>query len=180
MDDETLNIYNNALTASNHTNKTPFKSIGSNEKISLPTDGKNNKLVCNSPGIYAIMLAIGYKNGVADDINVSYRELDASYSMFILSSKLTDDTFFDYKTLRNADNFIAVATVNLYTTINVDSVFEGVNGTETIATSISDIHEKYPDMVFMDTATGWKIDYNLFESGKFTFNRNYVLYLTSK
>lgn len=126
------------------------------------------------------MVAIGYKNGVADDINVSYRELDASYSMFILSSKPTDDTFFDYKTLRNADNFITVATVNLYTTINVDSVFEGVNGTETIATSISDIHEKYADMVFMDTATGWKIDYNLFESGKFTLNRNYVLYLTSK
>lgn len=180
MDDETLNLYNNALTASNHTNKTPFKSIGKNEKISLPTDGKNNKLVCNSPGIYAIMVAIEYKNGVADDINVSYRELDASYSMFILSSKPTDDTFFDYKTLRNADNFIAVATFNLYTAITLDSVFEGVNGTETIVTSIAEIYKKYPNMIFMDTATGWKIDYNLFASGNFILNRNYVLYLTSK
>lgn len=180
MDDETLNLYNNALTASNHTNKTPFKSIGNNEKISLPTDGKNNKLVCNSPGIYAIMVAIEYKNGVADDINVSYRELDASYSMFILSSKPTDDTFFDYKTLRNADNFIAVATFNLYTAITLDSVFEGVNGTETIVTSIAEIYKKYPNMIFMDTATGWKIDYNLFASGNFILNRNYVLYLTSK
>ena len=68
----------------------------------------------------------------------------------------------------------------MYTAITLDSVFEGVNGTETIVTSIAEIYKKYPNMIFMDTATGWKIDYNLFASGNFILNRNYVLYLTSK
>ena len=48
MDEETLGVYNNALMASNHSNKTLFVSAGSDKNISLvTTNGNNNKMVCN-------------------------------------------------------------------------------------------------------------------------------------
>lgn len=181
MDDDTLNTYNNALTASNHSNKSPFISVGNDKKISLvTTNGKNNKLVCNSPGIYGIMIAIDYKDGVASNISVSYRELDASYFIFILKSKPAADTFFDYDALKSSNEFLAVATFNLYSSISETSVFQGDSDGASIELTIKQIHETYPNKMFIDTGTGWEINYDLFESGKFILNRNYVLYLESK
>lgn len=181
MDEDVLSVYNSELALSTHTNKTPFKSVGDDQKIELvSTDGKNNKLVCTAPGIYGIMVAIEYQDGVASNISVSYRELDASYFIFILKSRPVSDTFFDYDELKNSDDFLAVATFNLYSSITTTSVFQGESEGTSTEITIQQIHELYPNMAFVDTATGWEIDYSLFESGKFTLNRNYVLYLDSK
>ena len=179
MDTDTIDTYNNALTASNHNNKTPFVSVASNQNISLvTTNGKNNKLVCTQPGIYAIMVAIEYEDGVASNISVAYRKLDAKYSIFILKSMPTADTFFDSNSLKASDEFLAMATYDLYDTINVTTpTFETVSATGSTTTTLAKIHKKYPNMIFVDTATGWEIKYSLFESGKFVINRNYVIYL---
>lgn len=175
MDEETLGVYNNALMASNHSNKTLFVSAGSNKNISLvTTNGKNNKMVCNKAGIYAIMVAIEYKDGVASNISVSYRELDASYFIFILKSKPTDDTFFDSKALQTSNEFLAMGSFSLYSSIIDTIAFQGKNSE---GLTIKQIHEAYPNMAFVDTATGWEIKYSLFKSGKFILNRNYVIYL---
>lgn len=175
MDADTLNIYNNALTASNHSNKTPFVSVGSGKNISLvTTNGKNNKMVCNKAGIYAIMVAIEYKDGVASNISVSYRELDASYFIFILKSKPTDDTFFNSEALETSNDFLAMGSFSLYSSI-IDTIV--LKGKSSEGLTIKQIHEAYPNMAFVDTATGWEIKYSLFESGKFILNRNYVIYL---
>lgn len=181
MDNDILDVYNSALSSSNHINKTPFKSIGSHQKINLvSTNEKNNKLVCTSSGIYGIMVAIEYKEGVASNISVSYRELDASYFIFILKSRPTNETFFDYDELKNSEDFLAVATFNLYSSITINSIFQSEKEGITTEITIQQIHQLYPNMAFVDTATGWKIDYSLFESGKFILNRNFVLYLDSK
>ena len=47
------------------------------------------------------------------------------------------------------------------------------------ALNIKQIHEMYPNMMLIDTATGWEIKYSLFENKQFILNRNYVLYLKS-
>lgn len=47
------------------------------------------------------------------------------------------------------------------------------------ALNIKQIHEMYPNMILIDTATGWEIKYSLFENKQFILNRNYVLYLKS-
>ena len=127
-------------------------------------------------GIYGIMIAIEYKEGVASNISVSYRELDASYFIFILKSRPTNDTFFIYDELKNSEVFLAVATFNLYSSITTNSIFQGEKEGITTEIIIQQIHQLYPNMAFVDTATGWKINYSLFESGKFILNRNFVLY----
>lgn len=175
MKDDILSTYNDAMQASTHTNKTPFVSVGSSAKMSLvSTNGKTNKIVCNSAGIYGIMIAVKYKDGIASEISVSYRELDASYFIFVLKSKPSADTFFDYEELKNSDEFLAVATFNLYSNVTASSVFQDENSSEI---TISQIEQLYPNKVLKDTATGWEIKYSLFEKGKFVLNRNYVLYL---
>ena len=175
MDEETLGVYNNALMASNHSNKTLFVSAGSDKNISLvTTNGNNNKMVCNKAGIYAIMVAIEYKDGVASNISVSYRELDASYFIFILKSKPTDDTFFNSEALQSSNDSLAMGSFSLYSSIIDTIVLKGKNSE---GLTIKQIHEAYPNMAFVDTATGWEIKYSLFESGKFILNRNYVIYL---
>lgn len=177
MSEEILDTYNNALRLSNHTNKTPFASVDDSAKINLDTSAATiNKLICKTSGIYEIMVAISYKNGEASNISVSYRELDASYFIFILKSKPTDDFFFDYDELTKSDTFLAVATFNLYSPINSTSIFQGVDNSEI---NIAKIKQAYPNMVLKDSATGWEIKYSLFDSGKFILNRNYVLYLDS-
>ena len=47
------------------------------------------------------------------------------------------------------------------------------------ALNIKQIHEMYPNMILIDTVTGWEIKYSLFENKQFILNRNYVLYLKS-
>lgn len=177
MSEDVLDTYNNALLLSNHTNKIPFASVDDNAKINMDTSGdKINKLICNASGIYEIMVAINYRNGQASNVSVSYRELDASYFVFILKSKPSNDFFFDYDELTKSDNFLAVATFNLYSAITSTSVFQGVDNTEI---NIDKIRQEYSNMVLKDTATGWEIKYSLFDNGKFILNRNYVLYLDS-
>lgn len=178
MSNELLNYYNNSLLLSSHTNKTPFISVDDGQKINLSsTDGKINKMVCNDSGIYGILLAIDYKDGLPSTISLSFRELDASYFMFILKSKPETDFFLDYDELMNSDKFLAVATFNLFTPITTSSVFQGRGEATSIDITIQKIHSLYPSMSFIDTATGWEIPYSLFESGQFILNRNYVLYL---
>lgn len=120
------------------------------------------------------MVAIEYKDGVASNISVSYRELDASYFIFILKSKPTDDTFFNSEALETSNDFLAMGSFSLYSSI-IDTIV--LKGKSSEGLTIKQIHEAYPNMAFVDTATGWEIKYSLFESGKFILNRNYVIYL---
>ena len=73
------------------------------------------------------MVAIEYKDGVASNISVSYCELDASYFIFILKSKPTDDTFFDSKALQTSNKFLAMGSFGLYSSIIDTIAFQGKN-----------------------------------------------------
>ena len=103
---------------------------------------------------YGIMVAIEYKEGIASNISVSYRELDASYFIFILKSRPTNDTFFISDELKNSEVFLAVATFNLYSSITTNSIFQSEKEGITTEITIQQIHQLYPNMVFVDTATG--------------------------
>lgn len=91
-------------------------------------------------------------------------------------SKPNENMFFDYKKLEESTEFVAAETFNLYSSIVETSILFDKQGN---ALNIKQIHEMYPNMILIDTATGWEIKYSLFENKQFILNRNYVLYLKS-
>lgn len=91
-------------------------------------------------------------------------------------SKPNENMFFDYKKLEESTEFVASGAFNLYSSIVETSILFDKQGN---ALNIKQIHEMYPNMILIDTATGWEIKYSLFENKQFILNRNYVLYLKS-
>ena len=173
IDETLLDEYNTALAQSTNANKTPFKNVG-DEKIKI--NDKTNKIFCKASGTYDFMFVIDFINGIPKSVGVSYRELNENCNILILSSKPNENMFFDYKKLEESTEFVASGTFNLYSSIAETSILFDKQGN---ALNIKQIHEMYPNMILIDTATGWEIKYSLFETNKFILNRNYVLYLKS-
>lgn len=122
------------------------------------------------------MFVIDFINGIPKSVGVSYRELNENCNILILSSKPNENMFFDYKKLEESTEFVASGAFNLYSSIVETSILFDKQGN---ALNIKQIHEMYPNMILIDTATGWEIKYSLFENKQFILNRNYVLYLKS-
>ena len=171
LNQESLLVFNEYLSSSNHKNKEAFKTIGNGSPIDVSEDGKH--LICNATGLYKLALLIEYENGVPSSIQVAYREENQKCSLFILSSKPTSSCFFDGEELLNSDGFLAVFTDNAGSFINYSTIFETRdNGT----ISFSEIKENHQGKTLIDTATGQRIPYSTFEKGDFSLNRDYVLY----
>lgn len=158
----------------------------STEPIQLAEGGK--KLQVKEGGSYNFFYRIDYVEGEPSSIEVCARKNQTEYAFVILKLPPEQEFFYDYGALLTDEQFYCACTKELNSVMTSDMVLyysfaqdeESGNWVVQEGSLSETIGEVLQEYKLIDSATGLELKADLFTSGEFTLNRNYIVYLQAR
>lgn len=166
-----------SVNASLSPTEKPFTAVGSAGSTLPLFVAEDGTLRVARSDSYTLIFRITYEDGLPREISIAYRENEARYSFVVLTEAPTADRFYTANdaltalTLARCDALMGTS-VDLTTSLYSFTATGGATRTQTVEALLG----AHAGEVLVDTATGLSLSYELFASGEFALNRNYILY----